>query len=246
MNDEIYAGSELARAILASSRELRRELPPPRGCPFYGLDHDMSYPIAWLHALSSQGIFRKYEFVLELESGLGGRARWAAHHFGCRVLGVEPERERAAIAAQLGKYSKTLGEAVFCAGKLVALPFRDGVFTHAWWLWPRHREPDRCLREAFRVLRDGGYLAWVVPSDPMACARAERLACEAGFVTTEIRRLEGELEAAWVALAKKRMERMIRSSEPVFARLMARSSHHNGVGSWALLFARRSARQRGT
>ncbi len=235
--------SLLARKVFELSRSLRAELPIPRGAQFYGLDHDMPYPVEVLQVLSAQGIFRKYEFVLELESGFGGRARWAARQFGCQVLGVEPDEKAAQVAQALGKYAGELSQAVFCRGGLEALPFRSGAFTHVWWLWPRSAvEPRKCLREAHRVLRDGGYFAWVVGWEGEASRQAERQLREVGFVITEKRRLEVGRPNPWFALARRRFEQAIREVPELHNVWSGRVQEWVEGACLALLFARRGTK----
>ncbi|GIW45772.1 MAG: hypothetical protein KatS3mg077_3054 [Candidatus Binatia bacterium] len=233
----------LAAGIIDTSRSLRVQWPLPKGSYFYGLDQDMPYEVSLLQALSSQGIFRKYEFVLEVESGFGGRARWAARQFGCRVLGVEPDKWRADIAWRLGAQSATLEEAVFVAGGLDALPFPSGAFTHVWWLWPRG---DAChfryVEEIHRVLRDGGYFAWVARDSAMA-EHAGAFLREAGFVLSEVRPLEVAVAGPWRGLAERKLEQVLAGTPAVFSSWRRAMEPEAKARNLALLFARRAAKQ---
>jgi len=88
----------LVTAIIDVTRELARSVPPPRGAPYFYLDAEVTYDFRVLDALCARGIFRKYEFALDIGSGLGGRARWLAARSGCRIVGVDP-RPSAVVAA---------------------------------------------------------------------------------------------------------------------------------------------------
>ena len=55
-----------------------RALPAPRGLPYLGLEHASGTNLDLLYTLSTRGIFRKYELVLDVEAGLGGTSRWLA------------------------------------------------------------------------------------------------------------------------------------------------------------------------
>src|SRR5213593_5236388 len=72
---------ELARARAAAA-------PAPRALPYLGLEHASGTGFHLLDALSTRGIFRKYELVLDLAAGLGGTSRWLAARLGCEVVGT--------------------------------------------------------------------------------------------------------------------------------------------------------------
>lgn len=237
-------GSLLAEKMIEISRSLRAELPVPRGSPFYGLDHDMPYPVELLQCLSTQGIFRKYEMVLELESGFGGRARWAARQFGCRVLGVDPSKAVVRVAQELGAHGRTLHEAVFCVGRLQELPFPNGAFTHVWWLWPRSlQEQHGCLLEACRVLRDGGYFAWIAAGDGIVGTDTQKWLGEIGFQVTETRTLDVGRVSPWRSLVRRKLEQALRSTPELLEAWSARGRELREGERLTLLFARRRAKR---
>src|SRR5207244_721205 len=74
-----------AALLLDLVRGLTASTPPPRGLPYLGLEPASGTGFHLLDALSARGIFRKYELVLEVGAGLGGRARWLAARSGCAV-----------------------------------------------------------------------------------------------------------------------------------------------------------------
>src|SRR5439155_1129197 len=91
--------------LLDLVRGLTASTPPPRGLPYLGLEHASGTGFHLLDALSARGIFRKYELVLDVGAGLGGRARWLATRFGCEVVGATLTVEEAAGGTQLGRRS---------------------------------------------------------------------------------------------------------------------------------------------
>lgn len=235
----------LAEAIEGVAKSLRLEMPAPKGSPFYGLDHGLPYAVELLHLLGSQGIFRKYEFVLEVFSGLGGRARWATRQFGCRVLGLEPDLHAAQIATRLGESSGTLGEAVFCGGAPETLPFRSGAFTHAWWLDPRRgMRVEDSLSEISRVVRDGGYFAWVLQEDKDSPEWAREQLRATGFVVTEERRTRVVAPDMTRRVAEQRLERLLQARAPLLKMWKEQTGWDSRMPeSLMLLFARREAKR---
>src|SRR5438445_9402946 len=97
--------ARLASAIEALVRAHRTAAPAPRGLPYLGLEHPSGTGFHLLDALSARGIFRKYEIVLEVGAGLGGRARWLATRFGCEVVGATLSVEEALAGTELGRRS---------------------------------------------------------------------------------------------------------------------------------------------
>lgn len=205
----------LAAAIAEVARQLRQAgIPPPRGQEFFGLDLDMPYEIGALELLGSQGIFRKYEFALEIESGLGGRARWAAETFGCRVVGVECTPAKAIVAVELARRSQVAGVSFVCA-RASSLPVASGKFTHVWWLGARETgEAAAILAEAHRALRDGGYFAIVVPGagEDLATCWRERLAA-AGFERVQARAWATDVPGERWRLAARRLSEYLHGRE---------------------------------
>ncbi len=151
---------QLALAIDTVTRALAQSVPPPRQAPYFLLDGSGAYDFGVLDRFLGHGIFRKYEFALDLGSGLGGRARWLAARSGCRVLGVDARPQVARAAATLNRRARMDGQVMFCAAGLTVLPLRERVFTHVWLPDAALEvDTDRVLAEAFRVLRRGGHFA---------------------------------------------------------------------------------------
>jgi SAM-dependent methyltransferase len=150
------------RSLLAAIEEVvrARALPAPRGLPYLGLEHASGTSLDLLHTLSTRGIFRKYELVLDVEAGLGGTSRWLAQRLGCEVVGTATKHE-AAAAPDLARRARLSAHVRGVAADAAALPFQAGRFTHVWLVetLPRLAAPERVLAEAARVLRHGGMLA---------------------------------------------------------------------------------------
>ena len=155
---------KLAATIVDVARELARTLPPPRGTPFFFLDSDAPYDPRVLDALCERGIFRKYEFALDIGSGLGGRARWLAARSACRIIGVDPRLPMVAAAAMLNRRARMDGQVRFQVGHPECLPLRDKVFTHVWLVdVPYDTTIADTYAEVLRVLRPGGHFAMQCP-----------------------------------------------------------------------------------
>lgn len=151
---------EEAHAIIAVARELARSMPAPRGAPYFCLDTDATYDLRVFDSLSARGIFRKYEFALEIGSGLGGRTRWLANRNACRIVGVDPSPERVAAATMLNRRAHMDDQVLFQVGRLDHLPLRERIFTHVWLLdVAGERNLAAVTSEAYRVLRGGGHFA---------------------------------------------------------------------------------------
>jgi SAM-dependent methyltransferase len=228
--------ARLAAIIQELVRSHAAAVPPPRGLPYLGLEHPSGTGFHLLEALAAHGIFRKYECVLDLGAGLGGRSRWLAARLGCEVVGTAGLAE-AAAGAQLTRRAG-LGEQVrLVPASAYALPFRAARFTHVWIVeaLPRLVDADLALREAHRTLRRGGTLAIqdlvlggaaVTASVPgwRPASTEERLAAlrRAGFADLEVRDRTAEAaeRAAQVSAAREQLLRRLRA-EPALATFAA-------------------------
>src|SRR5262245_23536087 len=154
-------GVRLAALIEDLVRSHAAATPPPRVLPYLGLEHASGTGFHLLDALSARGIFRKYEFVLDLGAGLGGTSRWLATRLGCKVVGISATQSDAVAGTSLTRRARLSSHVRLVPAAPHALPFRDGRFTHVWILETLARLPDTAavLAEAHRTLRRGGTLA---------------------------------------------------------------------------------------
>ena len=99
--------------------------------------------------------------VLDIGSGLGGPARTLAHHYRCRVTGVEVTPAFCDAAREMSGWVR-LDELVhFTHGDALELPFEDGSFDAAMsiHLAMTIEAKDRLYAEAKRVLKPGSIFA---------------------------------------------------------------------------------------
>jgi SAM-dependent methyltransferase len=237
----------LAELIQELTRELTAGTPPPRGLPYLGLEHTSGTGAHLLDALSTHGIFRKYESVLELGAGLGGNARYLAARLGCDVVAVTATSVEAEAARALNRRTGVRLQVRFVPADLVALPFRPARFTHVWIVekLARATDPAAVLAEAFRLVRPGGHLA-VQELVPAAAgnAHAETIGA-AGFVELEVRDVSGHAaeRSARVGAAREHLLERARTRPGLEAVIEERRALADAIAGGRLrvlqLFARR-------
>jgi SAM-dependent methyltransferase len=251
----------LAAAIQELARVNALASPPPRALPYLGLEHPSGTGLHLLDGLAGRGIFRKYEFVLELGSGLGGRARWLATRLGCDVVGTTTSAVEAKGATELTRRAGLAAVVRAVPARAEALPFREHRFTHVWALetLPTLADPTAALAEMYRVLRPGGHLAVqeIVPAGAAAPSvpgwrfadTAERVAAigAAGFVELHVRDVTADAaeRSARVQGARRQLlERIGRDAgrDPAIAALIAeREALAAGLATGALRVVQLSA-----
>jgi sarcosine/dimethylglycine N-methyltransferase len=160
--------------------------------------------------------------VVDLCAGLGGPARYLAHRYGAIVTGIELTPARVAGAAELTLRVGLAGQVRVIEGNVMDLPLPDGSQDAVISQEALLHVPDlgRTFREAHRVLRPGGRLAftnWIVHRplsepqrqllwDGMAAAtligidKHVELMRDAGFA---IEAVEDETDAWGVILAER-------------------------------------------
>lgn len=99
--------------------------------------------------------------VIDLGCGIGGPARAIAHHFGCKVTGVDLTEEFCAVARTLTERTGLQDRVEIYHGSVLDLPFEDGTFDVVWMQHVALNIPDKAglYREAGRVLRPKGKAA---------------------------------------------------------------------------------------
>lgn len=104
------------------------------------------------------------DHLLDIGSGIGGPARYFAHHFGCRVTGIDLTPVFCDLARHLTQLLGLDGQVDFGVGDALAMPFADGSFSGAYSMNVSMNIADKAAfyGEIHRVLRPG---AWLVLSE---------------------------------------------------------------------------------
>lgn len=153
--------ARLAALVQDVVRGLTAGAPPPPTLPYLGVDHPSGTGFHLLDALSTRGIFRKYELVLGLGIGLGASARWLATRLGCEVVGIAASAAEARAADALTRRARLASRVRVIPGDASRLPVRRAAFTHAWSVEALARvdDPGPALVSAHDAVRPGGTLA---------------------------------------------------------------------------------------
>ena len=99
--------------------------------------------------------------VLDVGCGIGGPARYLAHHLGVTVRGVDLTPESVRTAESLTRRSGLEGPVQFSVASALELPFDDGSFDAATMMHVGMNIADKegAFREIHRVLKPGGIFA---------------------------------------------------------------------------------------
>jgi cyclopropane fatty-acyl-phospholipid synthase-like methyltransferase len=95
--------------------------------------------------------------ALDVGSGIGGTARYAAERYGCRITGVDLTEEYCQVARALSREVGLESRTQFQVGSALQLPFADGSFDAAYTIHVAMNIADKAAlyREVRRVLRPG-------------------------------------------------------------------------------------------
>ena len=117
----------------------------------------------WRHRLITDGTeLPPGTRLLEVGCGVGAVLAVLGQEYpGVGLVGVDIEPAQLAFAR--GHLERAGVEATLVEGDALALPFADGSFDHVWtmWLLEHVADPPAALREARRVLADGGRITAV-------------------------------------------------------------------------------------
>jgi len=96
--------------------------------------------------------------LLDIGSGIGGPARYFAHHRKCRVTGIDLTDEYVRVAGALSQRAGLTDEVKFVQGSALSLPFAPGSFDGAYMLHVGMNIADKAtlFGQVKRVLRPGG------------------------------------------------------------------------------------------
>ncbi len=113
--------------------------------------------------------------VLDVCSGMGGPARYFAHHRGCRVTGLDLTESRVASAGRLTSLVRLDHLVDFRQGNAQAMPFDGATFDTAISQEALLHVPDKraVINECARVLKPGGVLAFTDLTQREAIAGAD-------------------------------------------------------------------------
>lgn len=101
-------------------------------------------------------------YVLDVCSGIGGPARYLAHHYGCRVTGLDITASRHEGAIRLTRLVGLDDRVDFRLGNALDMPFDDATFDVVIGQEAFAHVPDkpRLIAECARVVRPGGMIAF--------------------------------------------------------------------------------------
>lgn len=98
---------------------------------------------------------------LDIGSGLGGPSRYVAHHYKCRVTGVDLSEEYVEVAGSLSRRVGLEGKVGYRQASALDLPFKDHTFDGAYMQHVGMNIADKAtlFGEVHRVLKPGGTFA---------------------------------------------------------------------------------------
>jgi len=240
--------ARLADAIQALVRT-SATVPAPRGLPYLRLESASGTGAHLLDALSARGIFRKYELVLDLATGLGDTARWVAARLGCEVVALAHDGAAALAAAELTRRAGLAAQVCTLAAAPGTLPLREGRFTHVWIVEALASLPDPAttLAAACRAVRPGGMLAVqeLVVGEGAPSVAGLRFLSErdlltavdaAGFVERQVRDRSAEAaeRAARITAARAQLLARLRTDRALATVAATREALAAALGSSAL------------
>ena len=118
--------------------------------------------------------------VLDLGCGNGTTAIWLSENHECHVTGVDLSGVRVQNAqnARTGLDPSVQEKLCFQKASATELPFEDATFTHLWSQAVIYHVPDKeaALKEAYRVLKDGGIMVFddLIKPQPEISADAQK------------------------------------------------------------------------
>ena len=112
--------------------------------------------------LAEKAGIQRNNSVLDVCSALGGPARHLARKYGCRVTGLDATVKMMDEAVKRTEQERLSDLVSFRIGNALDIPFHTGTFDVVWGqdAWCYITDKERLIREARRVLRSGGTIAF--------------------------------------------------------------------------------------
>jgi sarcosine/dimethylglycine N-methyltransferase len=168
-----------AAIILRKLREARGDLDEVRPEELFEHDQDHYGGLGANDALAAAARIGQGTRVADFCAGLGGPARYLAHRYGADVTGIELTPARVEGAAELTQLVGLSDRVRVLAGNVMDVPLGDASMDAVISQEAMLHVPDKgsALREARRILRQGGRLAftdWIVNA-PLGARDADLL-----------------------------------------------------------------------
>lgn len=212
--------AEIIKAKLLAARGHLADVTPDELFPH---DQDHYGGLAANDALAQRAGIGQGSHVADFCAGLGGPARYLAHRYGADVTGIELTPARVRGAAELTALAGLSDRVRVIEGNVMAAPLPDASVDAVVSQEALLHVPDKAktLAEAFRILKDGGRLAFTdwVAHRPLSQADAAlmwagmaatnlydirtytKLIEAAGFTVTSV----DDLTADWAEILKVRL-----------------------------------------
>jgi len=148
-------------------------------------DQDHFGGLAATDALALHGKINELTHVLDLCCGLGGPARYLAHHYGCQVTGVDMNTDRLDGAVRLTERTKLQDRVVFHHANALQTGLADETFDVIVSQEAFCHIPDKktLITECVRLLKPGGRIVYtdIVARNTMTNEIRSRLENEMAF-----------------------------------------------------------------
>ena len=156
-----YDISGLEQRILAALADTGVDVAHLRAGDLEAVDEFHIGGIAATRELIGQMGLKPGAMLLDIGSGVGGPARFAANEAGADVTGIDLTQSYVDIATSLSKRTEMADRTHFVQGSALDMPFADAGFDAAMILHVGMNLPDKkkLMGEAARVLKPGGVFA---------------------------------------------------------------------------------------
>jgi len=148
-------------------------------------DQDHFGGLAATDALAHHGKINELTHVLDLCCGLGGPARYLAHHYGCQVTGVDMNTDRLDGAVRLTERTKLQDRVVFHHANALQTGLADETFDVIVSQEAFCHIPDKktLIAECVRLLKPGGCIVYtdILARNSMTNEIRSRLESEMAF-----------------------------------------------------------------